>query len=324
MNNSIRPPANTTRLLLDPWSADYPQSVQADDDDSTDEIQVDASVESATWVAIPPGAAPESVAFVDGVRRLEARLVGIRADGIVHGLLASFATGAAVVSNGAAFFGECRTGRRMILTGGLMRSESLKIGRAALDFEGIAVAVGNPAALVLALQGAMRDAEWDLARALTTPVTFLDGPLAFVTEPPGPIVGVVKTIHRLYLDPDRMELAFQLRVGERTPVFAIRRGDKNRYSWYLRIAERRALHHGFSGVLRLEASAAAGISAAVNLAGISGGCLPRFASSPNRDPRAPQNLTPVGALEEHLRNLMGDAPLIQRAIERRISEGILL
>jgi hypothetical protein len=79
-----------------------------------------------------------------------------------------------------------------------------------------------------------------------------------------------------------------------------------------------------SGIVRLEARAAGGIAKAVALAQMSSAYLPKFASTPARDPRAPQNLTPVGALEEHLRNRMGDATLIQRAIERRISEGFFL
>lgn len=121
-----------------------------------------------------------------------------------------------------------------------------------------------------------------------------------------------------------MQLTEGLRVGERTPLFAISEGRKTRYSCYLRIAERRPIHHAFSGVIRLEANAAGGIADAIALAGMSGAFLPRFASSPNRDSRAPQNLTPVGALEQHLRNQMGDATLVQRAIERRISEGITI
>jgi uncharacterized protein len=119
-------------------------------------------------------------------------------------------------------------------------------------------------------------------------------------------------------------LVFRLQTGERTPVFAIREGRKDRYSWYLRIGEGRPIHHGLAGIVRLEARGAAGLDTTVALANMSAGYLPRFASTPARDPRAPQNLTPVGALEEHLRNQMGDATLIQRAIERRISEGLFL
>jgi len=318
-----RPPLNT-RLLLDPWSTDYASSIQTDDEAGEADVHVDAAVETTQWHALPPGPAPSSAAFIDGVRRLEARVIGMRAEGIVHGLFASFGTGAAIVASGNASFSECRIGRRLILSSGLSRSEALPAGNTTLVFEALSHASNNPTDLVLALQNAMRAAEWDLAKQLSASIVFLDGPLAYMTEPPGPVVGVVKSVHRLYLDPEYMMLVFRLRAGERTPIFALREGQKTRYSWYLRIAERRPIHHGLSGVIRLEASAAGGIDAAVALAGISAGWLPRFASSPNRDPRAPQNLTPVGALEEHLRNQMGDATLVQRAIAQRISEGLLL
>ena len=44
--------------------------------------------------------------------------------------------------------------------------------------------------------------------------------------------------------------------------------------------------------------------------------LPRFASSPIRDPRAPQNLLPVGALEQEMKRRLGDPLMIRRAIEK--------
>jgi uncharacterized protein len=314
-----------TRLLLDPWSADYPGSVQAATPDlSQSDVQIDLCVETQKWSATPPGKAAESAAFVDGVRRLEARVIGLRQDGMIHGLFASFATGATVVSPKDAVFAYCAPTRRLILTSGVLHSEVFRIGNCDLRFEGQAVPDENPDALLLALQSAMRQAEQELAEALPAPLVFLDGPIAFTTETPGPVVGVVKSIHRFYLSPEQMDIALHLKTGERTPVFAIREGQKTRYSWYLRIAERRPTHHAFSGVIRLEVGAAGGIDKGVTLAEMSGAFLPRFASSANRDARAPQNLTPVGALEQHLRNQMGDTTLIHRAIERRISEGLTL
>jgi len=42
--------------------------------------------------------------------------------------------------------------------------------------------------------------------------------------------------------------------------------------------------------------------------------LPRFASSRHRDPRAPQNLYPIGGLERELRRRSGDARFIYRSL----------
>jgi hypothetical protein len=55
-----------------------------------------------------------------------------------------------------------------------------------------------------------------------------------------------------------------------------------------------------------------------SLADLSAALLPRFASSAGRDPRAPQNLYPIGGLENALRHKMGDTLVIRRAIEAHL------
>jgi len=47
--------------------------------------------------------------------------------------------------------------------------------------------------------------------------------------------------------------------------------------------------------------------------------LPRYAGVAHRDPRAPQNLQPVGALEAHLRHLLGDPGLAYRAVREAVA-----
>ncbi len=47
--------------------------------------------------------------------------------------------------------------------------------------------------------------------------------------------------------------------------------------------------------------------------------IPRFASEPFRDPRAPVNLTPVGALEKHLRHRLGASGLAFRAVRQAVA-----
>ena len=48
--------------------------------------------------------------------------------------------------------------------------------------------------------------------------------------------------------------------------------------------------------------------------------LPVVASEPHLDPRAPQNLVPIGALERQLRHRMGDPGLVYRALRAAVSE----
>jgi hypothetical protein len=52
----------------------------------------------------------------------------------------------------------------------------------------------------------------------------------------------------------------------------------------------------------------------VVLANRTAALLPRFRSEPHIDPRAPQNLVPIGALERQLRARLGDRDLIYRAL----------
>ena len=42
--------------------------------------------------------------------------------------------------------------------------------------------------------------------------------------------------------------------------------------------------------------------------------LPRFASEPHKDSRAPQNLYPIAGLERELRRRLGDPRLLYRAL----------
>jgi hypothetical protein len=46
--------------------------------------------------------------------------------------------------------------------------------------------------------------------------------------------------------------------------------------------------------------------------------LPRFASDAARDPRAPQNLYPIGGLEAQLKHRLGDPAVVRRAIEAQL------
>jgi hypothetical protein len=65
---------------------------------------------------------------------------------------------------------------------------------------------------------------------------------------------------------------------------------------------------------RLEASGDLRAAEAIALAGRTAATLPTYASVPHKDPRAPQNLFPIGGLERELRHRLGDAALVQRAL----------
>ena len=313
-------------LLLDPWMPDYDASVLIDSGEPIETGEVDPSVESADWKAMPPivtrSAAP--LFFLDGTRRIEARVLAWKQDQIIHGLFGSLAVGAVKSEAGRATIHRFAVEHILLLGHGLRHSETLSIGNATLSYEGISSAASDPSELVTDLQTRMRRREAELGEDLVdreNGFVFMDGPLAYITSH-RPLAGIIKKIHVPYLDSGRFRLVPSLATGERTPIFGIRDGKNDRYSWYLRLGEGRRIEHRLAGIVRVEVRASIGVDAAAELANLSAARLPQFASEAARDPRAPQNLVPVGALEEELRRLMGDALMIRRAIETKLSEGV--
>ena len=138
-----------------------------------------------------------------------------------------------------------------------------------------------------------------------------DGPLRGRSDPFG--VGYVKTQHVQYLPDEVLPVLGRLGDGERTPLVLIGdRGPWSRWSWYLRLPGPRS--HPLSGVVRCELPGTGSAPDAVARADIVSACLPRFASRPHKDARAPQNLTPIAGLEHRLRHLLGDPVLLERSL----------
>jgi hypothetical protein len=326
-------PTTAQAIRLDPWAAEYEASIQIGED--VEPAAVDLTVERAEWAAVRPEgrtAAPR-IAFVDGVRRVEHRiLVGepssagpggrpAGTNGTVFGLLGSFGVGAVRVDGSARVAHEA-TGRVIVTGGGFAADPFLAYvsGGSPLRFEPRSEPENDPLAPVKGLQNAMRQSEAGLAERLAAEVdiVFLDGPLTFLTaNAAGAVVGFIKRQVRTYLEPRAHALLPRLATGERTPLFLIA-GRDPRYSWYLRIAKGRPIESSLTGVVRLEAPAVRGKDEALALADLSARELPRFASDAARDPRAPQNLYPIGGLEARLKHRLGDATVVRRAIEAQL------
>ena len=76
--------------------------------------------------------------------------------------------------------------------------------------------------------------------------------------------------------------------------------------------------------MRLEVSAiASGETRRFDWPTYTSALLPRFVPSRTRDPRAPQNLVPIGALEQHLRRGLGDARLIHRRLATLLARELI-
>lgn len=315
-----------TILRLDPWPPEYDSAVQFGEIETEIAGVIDTTVETTGWKAIHPEScsAPPNLCFVDGVRRVEARVIADVNHKPVHGLFGSTGVGYTKICNHNASFGDLSVERFLILGAGLKQSDVIRVGNLDLRFEGVSSSLNSPLELLGELQNLMRTSEANLGQRLASSgaCVFADGPLTYYAIAKQEVVGIIKSIYLPYLSPEHFAIVSTLEGGYRTPLFAIKDGKYNRYSWFLRVAKGRAVDHALAGILRLEVREAIGVDRAKEMANLSATELPRFASSSIRDPRAPQNLLPIGALEGELRRHLGDAVLVRRGIEKRLLEGV--
>jgi uncharacterized protein len=306
---------------LDPFAADYDAAIQVSEGEEPS-ASVNVGVERVDWEPLrpPDSAGPDRVFFVDGVRRVEHRLLVESDLGSLFGLLGSFGVGAACLDRRRARISHEHVGRLCVVGGGALLpgvTAAVPGGRSTLVFEPRLVPENTPIAPLDGLQTAMREAEARLAEALgaEAEMVVLDGPLTFLGSTTAPIVGLVKRLMRSYLAPSEASLLRRLDVGSRTPLFLIQDARAPKYSWYQRLAHGRKVQAALTGVVRLEVSGALPLAQAGGLADAACRLLPRLASDAAHDPRAPSNLVPIGGLEQRLRRLLGDPLLIRRAIE---------
>jgi hypothetical protein len=85
-----------------------------------------------------------------------------------------------------------------------------------------------------------------------------------------------------------------------------------RHSWYVRLPGSGGAP--LAGVVRCECTADLAPADVTTLADVTAAVLPRYASEPHKDQRAPQNLYPIGGLERELRHRLGDPALLYRAL----------
>ncbi len=319
-------------FYVDAWDPSYGSSVEVGEAQfaPTTAPVVDADIETpaSSWapgpatVVAPPGA----VLFIDGVRRVDARVwidtLG-QGTGASLGLCASYASGVVCCcSDGGAHLLDANVRR------GLFTSTV-----AATDLDAGVVGVypvnltpedptRNPAA-VLSDAVQRRLAELEVITAANarsqltghgvgdgTDLVVIDGPLRGRPSLERTL-GLVKSHQTAYLEPRLNQVVTALDAGERTPVFLLGT-NWERYSWYLRLPS--IPGPPWVGVVRVECATDMPVAGAVALANLTQAVLPRFASSEVKDPRAPQNLVPIAGLERQLRRRLGDVGLVTRAL----------
>ncbi len=302
------------RILVDSWPPDYGPSYEPDEDLGPAEIDLGVEVPAGRWTPRDPAADTRpaaDVVFVDGVQRADARitLVPAAGDEAVVGVAGSFAAGAVRCRPGRADIGDLQ-----VVRGLFSRAQSVHLDCGpGVRYLPYMVADARIDRLNLAMTERMRGLERSIALAAgDAEMVVVDGPLSGGRVARG-MIGFIKT-HRRHLLPDthRRHVA-ALAPGQRTPLFGTRSGY-TRFSWYLRLPGPAV--HPWAGVVRLELPNDVPLNAAVRIADVAAATLPRFASEPHRDPRAPQNLVPIGGLEQELRHRLGDKLLLERLLRR--------
>jgi len=314
-------------LRLDPWTPTYESALQIDEDETGPQPDVDPSVETDDWRAREPQFVerPKTIAFVDGVQRVEMRVIGDRDGKTVYGAFASVAVGAVFAREGGSTVAAETPLRLLALADGETHDPvSVPCGEATLEFTSRPTAATGLGGVQEAVQSARREAEIVLGERLDEQgheMVVVDGRLNWQPKRKAMVIGLIKTIHKRYLDDEQAAVIATLQPRTRTPLFRIGR-DRAVYSWYLRLTEGRAIDHAWAGVVRVETLETIGIEAAVRLADLTAYHLPTFASDSMHDPRAPQNLYPIGGLENQLRHSLGDPEWIRRHIEMHFAREI--
>ena len=307
------------RLHVEAWAPDYGSPFEIDGS-LLDDAGVDEAVEVVgRWGPIDGvDDGVERVAFVDGVRRIDARLTIDSPVGPVPGLCGSYGVGAVVWDRTLpASAVEWSSVYRLAVFGG-GQVPLIPIASLQLVYRSVSVLVNDPGVLMQRFHAAMSEAEGQLSEELGRSGLFVvsDGPISDSTSTEK--VGYIKSHRARYLSDERATVVAQLGTGQRTPLFLIGEGGtRERYSWYARLATI-PNGHSWSGVVRSEISAVLPVDRAVCIANRVTALLPLVASEEHVDPRAPQNLVPIAAVERELRRQMGDPGLVYRELRAAV------
>jgi len=296
------------RFTVEAWDSEYGAPTDAELDDASQNVDVSVELRPEEWRPLLPEAAPvDDILFVDGVRRVDATLwIDQPPDFPGFALAATYAAGA-VRCNGRAVIEEAAVER------GLFTSAPASDVATSIGTYGVKATKGVTAEeLWLGIQQRMGALEAAVTRqAGGAELLVVDGPLSHARDIDN-AVGYIKTQKVQYLPLELRQVLTALPAGYRTPLFLTTTGW-SRYSWYLRLAN----HAGpAGGLVRCEIDADMSQADASRVATRVSATLPRFASARHKDPRAPQNLYPIGGLERELRHRLGDKDLAMRSLRR--------
>ncbi len=345
------------KFSVDAWDVSYGTALNLEEEDlpsSVARVETDVEVPASQWAPIPVRSDvphPSTVLFVDGVRRIDARVwiddSPVIGNGSLNSGQVSTASMAVCASYAAGVVCCCENaGRRQahLLTEEIRRG----LFTTAPHATSIATTAGTyqarhtvgkdtvPLGLTLsnALQQALGEIEVITAAAARSSLSqaaehaefmphdghrfnddllVIDGPLRNRTHL-SRAIGFIKSHRAGYLPPELNQVVASLTAGERTPVFLMGTSWE-RHAWYLRLPSTPDVPGApWAGVVRCEAATDLSVTQLTALANLSQAVLCRYASVAYKDSRAPQNLTPIAGLEKTLRHRLGDTRVLYRAL----------
>lgn len=307
------------QLYVEPWAPDYGSPYEALD--RVDDQRVDETVETShPWRPIDArDDGIDRVVFVDGVRRVDARLTLDSEYGPVPGLCGSLGVGAVLWDRQTPRSEVIRADVERVAVFGEGWGVPMPPVGPQLSYRTESVTDADPGALIQHFHGLMRRAEARLSEEIAQQGLFVvaDGPINDLSATEK--VGYIKTHRVRYLSDQNAKTIAELARAQRTPLFLIGAGGAYpKYSWYLRLTDR-GRGHSWSGVVRAEVSSHIELGLARTLADRATALLPLVASLAHVDPRAPQNLVPIGALERELRRRLGDPAFVYRQVSAAVS-----
>ncbi len=302
-------------FTVEAWDSDYGAPTSEELDDASQNVDPSVEFPIDAWRPLLPEVDHlDDILFIDGVRRVDASLwIDQPPDFPGFALAATYAAGAVRCNDKATI--EVAEVERGLFTSASAADVSTSVG----TYEVKATKGTTSEELWLGIQQRMGDLEAVAARkAGTAELVVVDGPLSHTRDLDN-AVGYVKTQKVQYLPMELASVLTELPAGYRTPLF-LTTTSWSRFSWYLRLAN----HQGpAGGLVRCEIDANKSVADAARIATRVSATLPRFASARHKDPRAPQNLYPIGGLERELRHRLGDKELAMRAL-RTASRSVVL
>ncbi len=118
-------------VRLEPWEVEYGTELplQTSQETNDEDVGLDIEVPESSWKAITPvrPTPVERLFFVDGVRRIEARLIVQREGKLSRGAFGSYGVGSVLVSDGKAEIGDVRSGRLVVIGSGEKLAEPVEV-----------------------------------------------------------------------------------------------------------------------------------------------------------------------------------------------------